>query len=107
MPRRWQWYLGPEGSGAPFHSHCPAFNGLAYGEKRWFLYPPGHARAAYSSRHPRVWLEEALGEIPEEERPFACTQRPGEVVYVPGLWSHSVLNTRESIGFAVEISADC
>jgi hypothetical protein len=29
-----QFYLGSEGSGAPFHYHCPALNMLVYGRKR-------------------------------------------------------------------------
>jgi hypothetical protein len=35
-----QFFLGPAGSGAPFHLHCPAVNGLVYGRKRWYLHPP-------------------------------------------------------------------
>lgn len=29
-----QFFLGPAGSGAPFHFHCPAINLLVYGKKR-------------------------------------------------------------------------
>lgn len=35
-----QFYLGPEGSGAPFHFHNTAWNQLVYGEKLWALLPP-------------------------------------------------------------------
>lgn len=36
-----QTYLGPPLSGAPFHSHAPAFNVLVHGRKLWMLLPPG------------------------------------------------------------------
>ncbi len=40
---RWkvQMYVGPALSGAPFHSHGPAFNVLVRGSKQWWLLPPG------------------------------------------------------------------
>jgi histone arginine demethylase JMJD6 len=96
--------LGPEGSGAPLHSHTAAFNGLVYGEKQWFLYPPGHAQAVYSAKHPRAWLEEDLPRLDADARPFGCRQRPGEVLFVPAGWVHSAINNGESVGFAVELS---
>merc|ERR1711879_922805 len=39
-----QFYLGPAGSGAPMHYHNMAVNVVAFGRKRWFLYPPGDSR---------------------------------------------------------------
>jgi hypothetical protein len=39
----WQdplFYLGPRGSGVGFHRHGEAWNVIAHGRKRWFLYPP-------------------------------------------------------------------
>jgi hypothetical protein len=38
-----QFYLGPAGSGAPVHFHGHAVNSLAYGQKKWFLFPPSEA----------------------------------------------------------------
>ena len=38
-----QFYVGPAGSGAPFHMHRAAYNALVYGRKRWLLRPPEHA----------------------------------------------------------------
>ncbi len=52
-----QFFLGPSGSGAPFHLHCPAVNGLVFGRKRWFLYPPGES--VYTKAHPLVWLRQS------------------------------------------------
>lgn len=34
--------------------------------------------------------------------PLRCEQRGGDVIYVPSAWSHAVLNTRTSVGYAVE-----
>ena len=38
-----QFYLGPAGSGAPVHFHGHAVNSLAYGQKKWFLFPSSEA----------------------------------------------------------------
>jgi len=38
-----QFMLGPRGSGAPPHFHNSAWNGLVYGRKRWYLFPPSEA----------------------------------------------------------------
>ena len=97
-----QFFLGPAGSGAPLHYHCSAVNGLVFGRKRWFLYPPGEA--AYSKLHPRLFLERmARGAYGSAIRPpFACTQNSGDLLFVPAGWSHATLNEHESIGIAVE-----
>ena len=42
-----QFYLGPPASGAPAHFHSPAINVMAYGKKRWALFPP-HRSSFYS-----------------------------------------------------------
>lgn len=41
--RHWQWFAGAQFSGAPFHSHAPAFNFLVRGAKYWLLTPPGNS----------------------------------------------------------------
>ena len=33
-------FLGGSGSGVSFHKHADAWNGVIFGRKRWFLYPP-------------------------------------------------------------------
>jgi hypothetical protein len=40
---KFQFFLGPKFSGAPMHSHGPAFNFLLQGEKLWSLLPPGES----------------------------------------------------------------
>eukprot|EP00746_Dinoflagellata_sp_MGD_P139720 gnl/MRDRNA2_/MRDRNA2_73129_c0_seq4.p1 gnl/MRDRNA2_/MRDRNA2_73129_c0~~gnl/MRDRNA2_/MRDRNA2_73129_c0_seq4.p1 ORF type:complete len:164 (+),score=22.56 gnl/MRDRNA2_/MRDRNA2_73129_c0_seq4:146-637(+) len=39
-----QFYAGPAGSGAPIHTHNPAFNTCASGRKLWLLFPPSHPK---------------------------------------------------------------
>ena len=107
------------GSGAPVHFHCDAWNALAHGRKRWFLYPP--AVALYSKQPIAKWLAEqanrtssspsSLGdggsfslESAAPEGAITCTQRAGDVLYVPCDWGHGVLNLRHSVGVAVEFS---
>ncbi len=34
---------------------------------------------------------------------LTCVQRSGDMLFVPPMWSHAVLNLAESIGFATEI----
>ena len=83
-----QFYIGGPGSGAPMHVHKDAFNVLAYGEKRWLLLPPRDA--VYSAEPISEWL--------------AAAPARG-VIFVPRGWGHAVLNTRTSVGIALEFSA--
>ena len=53
-----QFFVGPRGSGAPWHFHSDAFNALAHGGKRWFMTPPGSDENEYSTKHPMIWLQE-------------------------------------------------
>eukprot|EP01051_Picozoa_sp_SAG22_P002434 SAG22_NODE_108_length_19750_cov_3.848201_3_plen_695_part_00 len=95
-----QFILGAAGSGAHMHTHQDAWNALVYGRKRWFVVPP--SRATYSRKHIRRWLVEDYPHFSESEKPLECVQRGGEVLYMPGLWGHGVLNLVDSVGAAVE-----
>ena len=100
-------------SGAPPHFHGDAFNALAYGLKRWFLWPP--EKSFYSSKsindyrvkrgsknHNRknefVWPK-AHG------RPLECMQEPGDVLFVPQMWGHATYNVKASVGVAIEFDS--
>lgn len=39
--KSYQFFFGPKGSGAPWHSHAPALNIILSGVKYWQLTPPG------------------------------------------------------------------
>ncbi|KAJ1456480.1 hypothetical protein M885DRAFT_587099 [Pelagophyceae sp. CCMP2097] len=88
-----QVFVGPAGAGAPFHYHEHAINALLHGEKRWFLLEP--ARAVYSTAHPLAWAA-------APPQALQCTQRAGDVLFVPALWSHAVENVNASVGAAFE-----
>ena len=91
-----QLYVGGPGSGAPPHHHGDAWNGLAWGRKRWALTPPGGA--SFSTRSAAQTFEQ----VASAAGTLLCTQEAGDVVYVPRGWGHAVLNLRTSVGWAVE-----
>jgi len=92
-----QFFLGPPGSGAPLHWHDAALNFLAFGEKEWFLAPPTSPAASYSNAPVLQWLDHPSVNPDDFVR---CTQRPGDVVYVPHQWAHATLNSKVAIGKA-------
>ena len=47
-------------------------------------------------------LEERLGEA-VTQRMLSCTQLPGELLYVPHEWEHSVINKQAAVGLSVDI----
>eukprot|EP00043_Microstomoeca_roanoka_P018235 m.194015 g.194015 ORF g.194015 m.194015 type:complete len:169 (-) comp16787_c2_seq5:1448-1954(-) len=100
MTRSKQFYLGPAGSGAPMHVHSGAWNALVYGRKHWYLLPP--SEAFYSKQHPREFVQDILPELKTRSAVLECIQESGDVLFVPEMWSHAVVNEAESIGLASE-----
>lgn len=96
-PLKLQFYVGPPLSGSPVHFHRNAWNVLIYGQKRWFLYPPN--RAFYSKEHVWDWWKETYQKSPDA---LECVQYPGDLVFVPDMWGHAVINLREGVGMASE-----
>lgn len=94
-----QFYVGPPLSGAPVHFHRNAWNVLFYGQKRWFLFPPPFA--VYSKQHVWDWWKTRHGNRPFESA-WECVQHPGDLVFVPDMWGHAVINLKESVGLAAE-----
>ncbi len=90
--------VGENDSGLFFHDHEDAWSALVRGRKRWLLMPP------QSATHPpplsfndapgkAAWRDTVLPNIaPGPDRPLACDQTPGDVVYVPRRWPHAVQN---------------
>ncbi len=99
-----QFYLGPTLSGSPIHFHRNAWNILIYGQKRWFLYPPD--KAFYSKQRVLDWWRDnhidGEGAWSKEAPPLECVQYPGDMMFVPDMWGHGVINLKESIGLASE-----
>jgi hypothetical protein len=105
-------------SGLPFHNHGRTWIATIHGLKRWFIYPPGYnAPMDIDQKFPPTiaawkWFNEyypLLTDLPkpyqyEQEdfskgfRPLECVQRPGDILFIPSLWSHMTLNIGETVG---------
>ena len=82
------------------HQHSSAWNALVYGAKRWYLLPPNlDYRLQYS--HMPNWVRSVLPRLPY--RALECTQRAGEVLFVPEGWNHGVINLANSVGIVFEV----
>ncbi|CAJ1946256.1 unnamed protein product [Cylindrotheca closterium] len=104
--------MGPKRSGSVFHldPNCThAWNACIEGRKRWIFYPPGvNPPGIFPSEDgDEVALPLSVGEWlmqyweehtkqyrsrPPHERPMECTVGPGDVIFVPHGWWHSVIN---------------
>lgn len=96
---------GPQRSGSVFHidPNCTqAWNANLLGRKRWFFYPPGVAPpGVYPSQDgDQVTLPVSIGEWLFEYYESHCSRKealeitamPGDILYVPYGWWHSVVN---------------
>jgi hypothetical protein len=94
--------------------------GLVFGNKRWFLYPPGmdaplNILKKTSFLKPLMssyqWFKEVrpllLGlsqnNYEDGSRPSECTQSGGDVMYLPAGWKHLTLNVGETIGVGGQV----
>ena len=81
--------LGDDAAGLPFHSHGAAWLAVVHGAKHWLLYPPGgfdtRDRAATTPLSGVAdWFHHTRPNLVKQ--PIECTQRPGEVLFVPTGW---------------------
>ncbi|KAL0050644.1 hypothetical protein WJX82_004027 [Trebouxia sp. C0006] len=103
-PYRWM-VLGPARSGSGLHVDplaTSAWNALISGHKRWALFPPGTQRHHVLPKLPGLereavsWFTHVYPLTQREDwpttKPIDIIQGPGETVYVPGGWWHTVLN---------------
>ena len=104
--------MGPKRSGSVFHidpNATHAWNACIVGRKRWIFYPPGCTPPGV---HPsedgdevaiplsvgewltQYWTEhmQRYKQQPPSRRPMECTTHPGDVIFVPHGWWHSVVN---------------
>ncbi|CAE7353452.1 jmjd4 [Symbiodinium sp. CCMP2456] len=91
-----QFAVGAEGSGSPMHFHQDALNLCLRGRKRWWLVPP--SEAAFSRCHPLDAMD--MGTSAKSVKDCfegACVfeQEEGDIVYVPDMWGHAVLNLED------------
>eukprot|EP00944_MAST-04C_sp_MAST-4C-sp1_P009457 g9457.t1 len=95
----YQFMIAPAKTGASPHFHNSALNLLVFGEKLWLLFPP--STAFYSTKHVHDWFREDLPILNERGiYPLQCRQQPGDIIYVPDMWGHGVIYTKDSIGMA-------
>ena len=93
-------FVGPARAGAYMHQHSSAWNALVFGAKRWYLLPPNlDYRLQYASMG--RWVRDVLPKLPYAA--LECTQRAGEVLFVPEGWSHGVVNLANSVGIVFEV----
>lgn len=116
------WFIaGPQRSGSVFHidPNCThAWNACIQGRKRWIFYPPGTPPPGVLPSHDgdevalplsvgewivQYWEEhvEQYTQRPVGERPLEVTTVPGDVIFVPHGWWHSVINLDGTINVAV------
>lgn len=109
------------------HSHGKTWLAVAFGNKRWYLYPPGSGFPTNFSRNYSMlqsvsqWQESAMPVMKDYLppvafdsnrlqmkrnpatangfRPLQCEQRAGDIVYLPDGWSHLTVNSAETIAF--------
>lgn len=94
----YQLSLGGHLSGAPYHHHRAAWNGLVVGEREWSFLRPRDA--VYS----RAMSNAAPHYPPHLE--LTCTQRAGDLIFVPEGWSHRTLNKSPlALGLSQEIES--
>lgn len=110
-PYRW-FLVGPKRSGTTIHVDplsTSAWNASIQGHKKWILFPPEYERDFAKGKQYKVKGEDdeaihyfkyiypkilATGLV---KKRYEFVQRPGETVYVPGLWWHCVLNLDDTI----------
>ncbi|XP_067931908.1 uncharacterized protein [Watersipora subatra] len=96
-------FVGPSGTGATWHKHMPAWNGVVFGQKRWFLYPiektPPGGLYAYT---PTAWLAHVYPKLEPYAKPLECIQNSGEIFYVPESYYHAILNIGETVAISLQ-----
>lgn len=109
-PYRWI-VLGPERSGSGIHIDplgTSAWNALLYGHKRWAIWPPRVPKTAVGPKPgiDRGGISWFMHVHPETKKsswpstvgpPIEFIQRPGETVFIPGGWHHTVLNLDDTV----------
>ncbi|CAL1543347.1 unnamed protein product [Lymnaea stagnalis] len=97
-------FLGSSMTGVVFHKHSDTWNGVVYGQKRWFLYPtnkspPGGIHHGYSLLD---WVNNVYPNLPEADKPMECVQEAGEILYLPEGMYHATLNLGDTIALAIQ-----
>ena len=88
-------YIGPAKSYSALHQdvwNTSAWNAVISGKKLWLFFPVSQSDYLYKGAvNP---FSPDLDKYPyyARTRPFFCIQNPGEIVFTPGGWWHTVIN---------------
>ena len=55
---------------------------------------------------PRSFFQDILPLLPAHHRPLECTLGPGETIFLPSGWWHTVLNTQASVAVTENMMND-
>ena len=100
--------IGANGSGLSWHNHQQdAFNCVVQGRKLWYFYPPNINTLAIDPKgYPDWWTNNTYQSRKEfvefvsprlKQRPLECTQESGDILFVPKLWFHMVINIGDPV----------
>lgn len=98
--------VGGAESGTSWHRHNDAFEVVAYGWKRWLLYPPTLTPPGGSGGDWALseWLRLVYPTLDGNAAPLECIIGPGDALYVPENWYHAVVNLADSVAVSIQKS---
>ena len=111
--------MGPACTGSHFHQHGEAFCVLTHGLKYWNIANPEYQERTGKRdpdlEHPTQWLKRRMertgpewwrGELDTWNKDMyqGCTQRPGDLIYVPRNHAHMVINLWPSAAINHELA---
>lgn len=113
---RYFFFHADNNSGTLPHNHGDAFNFLVFGRKSWVMFdadpttsPNGYnLLLQYNKKYPvgahsSEWFASELLNIGKKKiHYYNFIQEPGEIVYIPHRYAHTVLNLDEVMGLVIE-----
>jgi len=96
--------IAAAGTGVPFHFHGPGFAEVIHGSKRWFLTPHEQKPKFDPDNSTLEWYINKYPKLAENELPFECLMKTGELIYFPDKWYHATLNMETSVFISTFLS---
>ena len=102
----WSHYLsmGGKGSGVHMHHHGDGWSYSFSGEKHWYFHPPNSLPLIthVGFMRMRYWVEKGVyPKLEDDEKPLECSQREGDLMYIPEGWWHGTINEGSPITLSV------
>ncbi|CAH3170165.1 unnamed protein product, partial [Porites lobata] len=97
-------FLGGSGSGVSFHKHADAWNGVIFGRKRWFLYPPQKTPpgGVWPSFSQLDWINKVYPNPSPKDKPVECIQEEGDILYLPESYYHGTVNIGDTMAIGIQ-----